>query len=101
MSPKGQYTRNQFGFSVGGPIMKNKLFVLGDHGVDARTELRPSETQEIFDPGFIFGNSTYGWPGLPANAQAYFKAFGTGASPASGKVTDVPATGGSIEPYHR
>lgn len=24
--PKGQYTRNQFGYAVGGPIIKNKLF---------------------------------------------------------------------------
>ena len=24
--PKGQYTRNQFGYGVGGPVKKNKLY---------------------------------------------------------------------------
>ena len=76
--PKGQYTRNQFGFLIGGPIIKNKLFAsLSTEWTRVRSAA--SETQEVLDPSFIAM--------LPANAQAYFKAFGTGAYPASGKVT--------------
>jgi len=73
--PKGGYTRNQFGFDVGGPIVKNKLFVFES---TEWTRVRSSavETEEIFDPAFISL--------LPANAQAYFKAYGTGALPSSG-----------------
>jgi Carboxypeptidase regulatory-like domain len=95
--PKGQYTRNQFGFSAGGPIIKNKLFV-SETTEWTRVRSAAIETEEVLDPGFIFGNSTYGWPGLPANAQAYFKAFGTGASPASGKVTDVQQLAAASSP---
>jgi hypothetical protein len=75
--PKGLYTRNMFGFAAGGPILKNKLFIF-ESTEWTRVRSSASETQEIFDPAFISL--------LPANAQAYFKQYGTGAVPASGTV---------------
>jgi hypothetical protein len=81
--PKGTYTRNQFGFEAGGPILKNKLFVF-ESTEWTRVRSNSSQTAEIFDPTFIFGNAATGYPGLPANAQDYFKAFGTTALPSAG-----------------
>ena len=81
--PKGIYTRNQFGFVGGGPIIKNKLFVSGSN---EWTRIRSDSPQieEIFDPKFITGNAATGWPGLPANAQAYYNAFATNPAPTNG-----------------
>jgi hypothetical protein len=78
VDPKGSYTRNVFGFAAGGPIMKNKLFIF-ESTEWTRVRSSASETQEILDPAFISL--------LPANTQAYFKTYGTGAAPASGAVT--------------
>ncbi|MGB9199543.1 MAG: TonB-dependent receptor, partial [Terriglobales bacterium] len=66
--PKGQYTRNQFGFQVGGPILKNKLFV-SESTEWTRVRSNSIQTEEIFDPSFLAL--------LPANAQSYFSSFGT------------------------
>jgi hypothetical protein len=77
VDPKGAYTRNVFGFAAGGPIMKNKLFLF-ESTEWTRVRSSASETQEILDPSFISL--------LPANAQAYFKQYGTGAAAASGTV---------------
>jgi Carboxypeptidase regulatory-like domain len=81
--PKGTYTRNQFGFEGGGPIIKNKLFVF-ESTEWTRVRSNSVQTEEIFDPTFISGNPATGYPGLPANAQEYFKAFGTTTFPSAG-----------------
>jgi Carboxypeptidase regulatory-like domain/TonB dependent receptor len=75
--PKGTYTRNQFGFQVGGPVIKNKLFVSGSNEW-IRVRSSSVQTEEVFDPSFTSM--------LPANSAAYFSAFATGAAPSTGTV---------------
>src|SRR5208283_139460 len=94
VAPKGTYTRNQFGFDIGGPVIKDKLFVY-EATEWTRVRSSASETQEVFDPSFISM--------LPANAQAYFGTYGTGAYPASGKVTtagQLAAMGMTVGPIN-
>jgi len=78
--PRGIYTRNQFGYVVGGPIMKNKLFI-SDSMEWIRVRSVSNQQQEIFDPTFI----SY----LPSNAQAYFAAFGANHAPSAGVAATV------------
>jgi len=78
--PKGSYTRNQFGFQAGGPIIKNKLFI-SESTEWTRVRSSSSQVEEVFDPAFIAA--------LPANAQAYFASFGTGAVASSGVASTV------------
>lgn len=35
---KPVFTRNQFGYSIGGPVLKDKIFFFPEHGVDPRAE---------------------------------------------------------------
>lgn len=83
VAPKGKYTRNQFGFQGGGPIIKNKLFII-ETTEWTRVRSAATETEEVFDPTFIAL--------LPANAQAYFNSFGTGVAASTG----VAATAGQL-----
>jgi hypothetical protein len=69
VSPKGGYTRNQFGFQGGGPILKNKLFV-EESTEYTRVRSAASETEEVFDPTFIAL--------LPKNVQNYMATYATG-----------------------
>jgi hypothetical protein len=78
VAPKGIYTRNQFGYDAGAPIVKNKLFVFfSEEFVRVRSD--STQTEEILDPSFISL--------LPSNIQNYFSKFGTGADTPSGTVT--------------
>jgi len=72
--PKGAYVRNQFGYNIGGPILKNKLFAtFSEEFVRVRSSANVSE--DIFDPSFISL--------MPSNVQSYFSKYGTGALPGS------------------
>ncbi len=66
-TPKSTFTRNNFGFSVGGPIIKNKLFFFNNTEW-VRVRSVGSQTLTIVDPA--------SYTNLAANTQAYFAQFG-------------------------
>jgi len=91
--PKGIYTRNQFGFAAGAPIIKDKLFIF-ESTEWTRVRSSATETEEIFDPTFTAM--------LPSNSASYFSKFATGALPSSSTVTagQLAANGLTINPIN-
>jgi len=69
-APKGSYTRNQFGFSVGGPILKDKLFFFG---TTEWTRVRSNASLQGYVP------TPQLLALLPANVQSFFSAYGNEA----------------------
>ncbi|QNI34051.1 carboxypeptidase regulatory-like domain-containing protein [Alloacidobacterium dinghuense] len=68
-APKGQYTRNQFGFAVGGPILKDKLFFFGSTEW-IRVRSAATLNAAVPTPQFL---------GLAApNIQSFFSTYGGG-----------------------
>lgn len=65
--PKSGFTRNQFGFSVGGPIIKSKLFFF-ENAEWIRVRSNAIQTQDIVDPSFI--------PLTSAATQQFFSTYG-------------------------
>ncbi len=64
---KGVFTRNQFGFSVGGPVIKNKLFFF-ENTEWIRVRSNSPITYNILDPG--------SYSSLAPASQAFFNAYG-------------------------
>ena len=70
-TPKGAFTRNNFGFSLGGPAIKNKLFFFNNTEW-IRVRSSAPNFAAIIDPASV--------PSLAAASQAYFAAYGKMAS---------------------
>ena len=67
---KPGFTRNQFGYSIGGPIIKNKLFFFSSTEW-TRVRSSATNTQSIIDPNFLTQ------PGVNPATVAFFNAYGS------------------------
>jgi len=66
---KPGFTRNQFGYAVGGPIVKNKLFFFSSTEW-TRVRSNATNTQSIIDPAFLT------LPAVSPTTQAFFSTYG-------------------------
>ena len=90
-NPADHFTRNQFGYSVGGPIRKDKLFFFSN---TEWVRIRSTGTLNYLVPTPSFIAST------AANTQAYFASAGA-LSPASRVVGTVPVPGFAADPLEQ
>ncbi|MGB7553405.1 MAG: carboxypeptidase regulatory-like domain-containing protein [Candidatus Korobacteraceae bacterium] len=63
------FTRNQFGYSIGGPIVKNKLFFFS--GTEwTRVRSNTAQSADVIDPAFL------ALPQVNANTKNFFNQYG-------------------------
>jgi hypothetical protein len=91
--PKSQFNRNQDGFTIGGPIIKDKLFFFNSL---QSTIIRSTATQLALVPSATFINSAN------VNTRAFFTAYGALKATRTGNSTNIspldPVTGLPIFP---
>ena len=83
---KGVFTRNQFGYSIGGPIVKNKLFFFSATEW-TRVRSNGNVTQAIIDPAFL------ALPEVADATKTFFNTFGSNLRPGAVILNHIPFNG--------
>ena len=89
INPRDHFTRNQFGFAVGGPILRDKLFFFTNYEWN---RIRSTGAQEFEVPSASFLASA-----APAT-QAFFKAYGSALTPGTIVGNTIPVAGFASDP---
>ena len=82
--PQHRFTRNAFGYSVGGPVVKDKLFFFNN---TEWTRVRSSNVVQYYIPTSQFIAASN------ANTQAFFTKFGTVSGKPTGKILTLSDIG--------